>query len=144
MTETELQHHHDKNIILLVGEHRKLILFDTNSNKWHFSRFSSHSNYQGMLKYTSVCSMGERFVMTGGCSVSNLEPVRNTYVFTLQNYNLFKSYKPLTICRYGHSSIVLNGWIYVLGGFDHRDDEMSSPNTLNSCECINYNGGSKW
>ena len=53
--------------------------------------------------------------------------------------NLFKDYKPLNTCRYGHSSIYMHGYIYVMGGFDHRDDEINSPNTLSSCEVIGFN-----
>ena len=38
----------------------------------------------------------------------------------------------------------MNGYVYVMGGFDHRDDEMNSPNTLSSCEIIRYDEKSAW
>ena len=137
----EIMNHDPKNLIILVGEHKKLLYYDTVRAKWHTSKFSVQSSYQGWLKYTSICKVEQNniFVMTGGCSIQNLEPVRNTYIFSLNNLNNFKSFSPLNICRYGHSSISMNGLIYVMGGFDHRDDEMNSPNTLSSCEIISFN-----
>lgn len=38
----------------------------------------------------------------------------------------------------------MNGHIYVMGGFDHKDDEMNSPNTLSSCEFIKYEDKQVW
>lgn len=36
--------------------------------------------------------------------------------------------------RYAHCSVTLNGYVYVIGGFDNKDAEDVSPNTVNSCE----------
>jgi len=36
--------------------------------------------------------------------------------------------------RYAHASVLLNGYVYVIGGFDNKDAEDVSPNTVNSCE----------
>ena len=36
--------------------------------------------------------------------------------------------------RYSHSSIYLNGSVFVIGGFDNKDDDNVSPSTLKSCE----------
>lgn len=76
--------------------------------------------------------------MSGGCSVQNLEAVRNTFHFSMDQPNIFRSYKALNVPRYGHSSIAIGSNLFVLGGFDHKDDEMNNPNTLKSCECILY------
>jgi len=35
---------------------------------------------------------------------------------------------------YAHCSVGLNGYVYVMGGFDNKDAEDVSPNTVNSCE----------
>ena len=36
--------------------------------------------------------------------------------------------------RYGHQSQYVNGLIYVIGGFNHRDLPNEQPVTLASCE----------
>ena len=36
--------------------------------------------------------------------------------------------------RYGHSTIFLNGFIFALGGFSHKDIPNEVPVTLASCE----------
>jgi hypothetical protein len=39
--------------------------------------------------------------------------------------------------RYGHCSVYMNGIIYVIGGFSHRDLPNEMPVTLASCEQFN-------
>ena len=34
--------------------------------------------------------------------------------------------------RYAHCSVFLNGYVYVIGGFNNKDAEDVSPNTINS------------
>ena len=36
--------------------------------------------------------------------------------------------------RYGHGCVQLNGYIYVLGGFDNKDADGVAPSTLDSVE----------
>jgi hypothetical protein len=36
--------------------------------------------------------------------------------------------------RYGHASILANGYVLVFGGFNHREVEGETPITLSSCE----------
>ena len=45
--------------------------------------------------------------------------------------------------RYGHCSISLGDYLYVIGGFDHQDTETTSPSTLMSCEKYDVNTN-KW
>ena len=40
----------------------------------------------------------------------------------------------MNVPRYGHLSICISNKWFVLGGFDHKDDELNNPNTLKSCE----------
>ena len=66
----EIYSHDPKNLIILVGEHKRLIYYDTAMSKWSSSKFSPQSGYQGWLKYTSICSLdSSSFIMTGGCSI---------------------------------------------------------------------------
>lgn len=39
--------------------------------------------------------------------------------------------------RYAHGCLFLNGYVYVLGGFDNKDADGVVPNTLDSCERYN-------
>jgi N-acetylneuraminic acid mutarotase len=39
--------------------------------------------------------------------------------------------------RYGHNSVYMNGVIYAIGGFSHRDLPNEMPVTLASCERFN-------
>lgn len=36
--------------------------------------------------------------------------------------------------RFGHSCVFLNGYIYVIGGFAHKDVPNEAPDTLSTCE----------
>lgn len=42
-------------LIFLVGEHGKILYYDTEVDKWHSQSFHHSSSYQGLLKYTSIC-----------------------------------------------------------------------------------------
>ena len=45
--------------------------------------------------------------------------------------------------RYAHGCINLNGYAYVLGGFDNKDADGVTPNTLDSCERYSFHEN-KW
>jgi hypothetical protein len=36
--------------------------------------------------------------------------------------------------RYGHLSVYLNGMVYAIGGFSHKDLPSEKPVTLSACE----------
>jgi hypothetical protein len=42
--------------------------------------------------------------------------------------------KPMILKRYGHASVSLNGNVYVIGGFSHKDLPNEQPVTLSACE----------
>ena len=46
--------------------------------------------------------------------------------------------------RYGHLSVYLNGLVYVMGGFSHKDLPNEIPVTLNAMEKFSVNAESKW
>ena len=56
----DIMNHDPKNLIILVGEHKKLLYYDTVRAKWHSSKFSVQSSYQGWLKYTSICKVEQQ------------------------------------------------------------------------------------
>jgi len=45
--------------------------------------------------------------------------------------------RSMLLKRYGHNSVYLNGIIYLIGGFSHRDLPNEMPVTLASCEQFN-------
>jgi len=55
----EIYNHDPKNLIVLVGEHKRLLYYDTSLSKWNSAKFTAQSSYQGWLKYTSICSVSE-------------------------------------------------------------------------------------
>jgi len=40
--------------------------------------------------------------------------------------------------RYGHCSVYLNNSVYVVGGYNHKDEEKIQPVTLKHCEKYNF------
>jgi len=46
--------------------------------------------------------------------------------------------------RYGHLSVYLNGLVYVLGGFSHKDLANEAPVTLSACERFTVNAEKRW
>jgi hypothetical protein len=78
--------------------------------------------------------------MSGGCSTQNLQAVSNCYFLDFENIQSLVTYNSLNVPRYGHVSVCINNKNFVMGGFDHKDDEMNNPNTLKSCEMSESNG----
>mgnify|MGYP000712642994 CR=1 FL=1 len=40
----------------------------------------------------------------------------------------------MSIRRYAHSCVALNGYVYAIGGFDNKDADVVYPSTLDSVE----------
>ena len=76
-----------------------------------------------------------KIYLTGGCSIVTSVPSNFVYAVDLW-YITEKPIKKnlMQSARYGHQSQYLNGQIYVLGGFHHRDLPNEAPVTLTSCE----------
>mmetsp|Transcript_24930 Transcript_24930/g.24395 ORF Transcript_24930/g.24395 Transcript_24930/m.24395 type:complete len:106 (-) Transcript_24930:391-708(-) len=45
--------------------------------------------------------------------------------------------------RYAHASVNLNGYIYVMGGFDNKDADGVAPSTMDNCERYSFHDN-KW
>lgn len=73
--------------------------------------------------------------MTGGCSATN--SYAQNAVFSIDLWYITETptaKSSLLVKRYGHQSQYLNGYLYVFGGFSHRDLPNEIPLTLASCE----------
>jgi len=74
--------------------------------------------------------------LTGGCFTTNSFPSSSVFAVDSRGGNGNKPVKKknMLLKRYGHASQSLNGYIYVIGGFSHKDLPNEMPVTLASCE----------
>lgn len=103
--------------------------------QWWTMQFDNNSNYDGTLKYLSSCaSPDKKIYLTGGCFTTNSNP--SSICLELNTKTITKPLKKknMLLKRYGHCSICINGLLYVLGGFSHKDTPGEIPVTLASCE----------
>jgi len=113
-------------------------MFDHKGGSWHKFSFAEESDYQGGIKFSSICQISQRkkvFLMTGGCSTETLKAVNSSFMFTLpQSIRTLTSVSPMIYARYGHATVSISGYVLALGGFNHSDDEGAEPSTLKVCE----------
>ncbi|CDW72594.1 kelch motif family protein [Stylonychia lemnae] len=126
------------NAIYCIGDTRYILMFDYKNSIWQQIYYDREgSDYQGTLKFTSICQLNSKkreFIMTGGCNKATKEASSQCYRFSIPNMRTFREVQRLKQARYGHASVFINHLVLVLGGFNHRDDEAQAPNTLNTCE----------
>jgi hypothetical protein len=109
---------------------------------WTATSFDNNSSYDGTLKYMACCSTPfsdtqsyqRRIYLSGGVYTNNGFP--SSMFFEFSPKTLTKPTKRANmICkRFGHSMVYLNGAIYSIGGFSHKDLPTEVPVTLSSCE----------
>jgi len=127
---------HDPARIYCFGDSLNFLQFQVGPMKWHQSGFDDKGIYDGTLRYSSSVFVPDRKVfMTGGCFTTNLQPSSICLSIDLK-YNTGKPIKKkhMLLKRYGHQTCFLNGIIYALGGFSHKDLPNEMPVTLASCE----------
>ena len=123
-------------------------------NNWKRKEYNhEQSEFIGNLKYISICqiSTSTSFLITGGCSTITNEatedwfwvefPLSYCSKFSKINKSLIGSHKivwqrrsKMKNKRYGHSSVYINGYILVFGGFIMSDSVDTEPLTITSCE----------
>jgi N-acetylneuraminic acid mutarotase len=59
------------------------------------------------------------------------------FTFDILTNNRPLKKRSMMLKRYGHNSVYLNGIVYVIGGFSHRDLPNEMPVTLAACEQFN-------
>jgi hypothetical protein len=123
--------------IYCFGEAEYALKFYINYLKWELIQYTTEkSHLLGSVRYSSIVSIpGQRMILTGGCKTINDDPTNLTFEINSNNINDVNILKSMNIKRYGHSSIYLNHYIYVIGGYDHIDNSQTSIlSTLKSCE----------
>jgi hypothetical protein len=75
-----------------------------------------------------------KIYLIGGVLISNNHPSSTMYEVAARRIGKNIKKKNMLTKRFGHSSMFLNGYIYVIGGFSHRDVPNEAPVTIASCE----------
>jgi N-acetylneuraminic acid mutarotase len=104
---------------------------------WHSYKFEEKgSAYEGNLKYTAVAFVPERkIIMTGGVYSQSCLPSSTVFMIDLAVHTdrPIKK-KNMLLKRYGHQAVYVNGLVYAIGGFSHKDLPHELPVTLASVE----------
>ena len=75
-----------------------------------------------------------KIIVTGGCCVINGFPSSIVAEFNMKHIRKPKKKRNMLLKRYGHLSCYINGIVYVIGGFSHKDLPNEQPCTLSACE----------
>jgi hypothetical protein len=65
----------------------------------------------------------QRILLTGGSLISTGDPSNSCYEVNATNPSKSARKKNLNFRRYAHQSVSLNGYAFVMGGFDNKDSE---------------------
>ena len=108
----------------------------------------SQGAFDGTLRYASACFIppmpDEKIVVTGGCFSTNGFPSNSVVEFTLKSLRKPTKKRPMLLKRYGHVSAYLNGLLYCIGGFSHKDLANEQPVTLSACERFSVTAEKQW
>ena len=83
---------------------------------------------------SAIPTPDRKIYLTGGCFTTNSYPSSLCFELNLKSITKPVKKKNMLLKRYGHSSVFLNGFIYIMGGFSHKDIPNEVPVTLASCE----------
>ena len=108
-------------------------------NYWQKINFDGKkSDFNGEIRHFGVTSLPNgRCVMTGGCFIQTNEASKLCFDGATSEPTRLTKIGSLKTARYGHGTCYLNGFVYVIGGFEHRDSDSPVFSTLKSCEKLN-------
>jgi hypothetical protein len=122
-------------MIHAFGDNQEFLSYNIEEQIWETKRYDNNSNYSGSLKYMSAISSPDgKVYLTGGWLITTGDPVNVCYEVSAVKASKNQSKKKMLNRRYAHCSVFLNGYVYVIGGFNNKDAEDVSPNTINSWE----------
>jgi hypothetical protein len=85
-------------------------------------KYDNNSSFSGSLKYVGGAVTAEgKVLLCGGCLVSTGDPANTAYESHLQKPSKTIRKKSMSNRRYAHATISLNGYVYVLGGYNNKD-----------------------
>jgi hypothetical protein len=142
----------DPNIIYCIGDNTTVLKFEIGEMCWFRVPIDndkrSKEAFDGTLRYSSSCFVppmpDEKIIVTGGCFETNGFPSSNVTEFAIKNLRMPIKKRPMHLMRYGHLSCYMNGFIYCLGGFSHKDLPNELPVTLNACEKFSITAECQW
>ena len=81
-------------------------------------------------------------ILTGGCSTVNHRASNRAFRLNTEDGGYaFGRVAGMLEGRYGHAQIYSNGYVFVIGGFNHEDEAGQQPSTLQSVEKFSPVGG---
>ena len=119
----------DPTIVWCVGDNVSLLKFEVGPMNWLRIPVDndkrSLDGFDGTLRYGSACFVppcpDEKIIFSGGCFATNGFPASKVTEFTIKTIKKPKKKRPMLLKRYGHLSVYLNGIVYCVGGFSHKD-----------------------
>ena len=138
--------------IFCIGDYNNILKFEIGNMQWmkipiQNDKKSSEA-FDGTLRYTSSCFIPpcpeEKIIVTGGCCSINGFPSSAVAEFSLKHMSQPKKKRSMLLKRYGHLSVFLNGLVYCIGGFSHKDIPSEQPVTLSACERFSVTAECQW
>ena len=125
----------DTGILTVFGDSNEILQYTLGRFSWEKLKYENNSSYSGSLKYMSCCSTSDgRIYLSGGVLISNNHPSSTFYEINSSRIRKNIKKRNMQVKRFGHSAIFLNGYVYSIGGFSHRDVPNETPVTLSSVE----------
>ena len=84
-----------------------------------------------------TCIKKDRIIVSGGCSVDTNEPSNYLFEINSSNVNHSRKLKSMTHRRWGHMACFIHPYLYLIGGFEHKDVSKTQHSTLKFCEKYN-------
>jgi Kelch motif len=75
--------------------------------------------------------------------ISTGDATNMAYESSINKPTKFTRKKTMNNRRYAHVCVSMNGYIYVMGGFDNKDADGVAPSTLDLCERYSFHEN-KW
>lgn len=136
------KHSNDKQnftpMFIAISDSSFVLKYNLDNSTWRIERLDNISTFDGGIKYSScVCIKPNRLLITGGCYMSNNEPTNNVFELNSVSINHSIKLKPMTRKRWAHMTCFSFPFVYIIGGFEHKDVTKSAPITLKYCEKYN-------
>ena len=152
MKAIELLQSDDPSHIYCIGDNYNILKFEIGYMNWFKIPVSNdkktQETFDGTLRYGSVCYIPPcpdgKIILTGGCFTTNGFPSSNVVEFNVKRIDKPIKKKNMFLKRYGHISVYLNGLVFCIGGFSHKDLPNEQPVTLSACERFSVTAENQW
>jgi len=138
----------DNSKLYCFGDSANILCFSVGTMTWTKVEVDRAANegkpiFDTKLRYLSSCFVPDKkIIVSGGCSTQSGYAQSGTIEFQLRQMNKPLKKENMKLKRYGHVLRYLNGFVYAIGGFSHKDLPDEMPVTLASCERYNHHDNS--